>query len=63
MTPNLNRQLQSFSNHKKLVKPRWTKDRQVKVVNLFASYAINQVMESLNAKQSYYVIYVQTLNT
>jgi hypothetical protein len=51
MTPNLNCQLQRFLNHKKLVKPRWMKDRQVKVVNLFASDAINRVMESLNAKQ------------
>jgi hypothetical protein len=35
----------------------------VKVVSLFSSHAINLDMERLNAKQSYYVIFVQARNT
>jgi hypothetical protein len=62
MIPNLNRQFQRFSNPKKLAKPKWTKDNQVKVVSLFASDAINLVMENLNAKQSYYVIFALVTN-
>jgi hypothetical protein len=59
---SMNRLFQRFSSLKRRAKIKSTKDHRVKVVSLFASDAINLDMESLNAKQSYSVIFVQARN-
>jgi hypothetical protein len=50
MIPNLNRQFQRYSNLKKLAKPKWTKDRRVKVVSLFLFRCYEPGHEKLECK-------------